>query len=170
MLIFQLTTSQGGRLAIQAACVYQLHFNSRPHKEVDMCKKAQVFHALTFQLTTSQGGRHIKAIDDYMDNLFQLTTSQGGRQYHVRAIIWRAIFQLTTSQGGRRWRFTLYNIWRYFNSRPHKEVDTCFQVLSTHELNFNSRPHKEVDVITGIHYRTGGISTHDLTRRSTRSS
>ena len=55
-------------------------------------------------------------------------------------------FQLTTSQGGRPQRLLDQARGKYFNSRPHKEVD--FEMYLTH-------------------YEIYNISTHDLTRRST---
>ena len=57
---------------------------------------------------------------------------------------------------------------RYFNSRPHKEVDECDFDFAYYERHFNSRPHKEVDKI-GAEISIAGlvISIHDLTRRST---
>ena len=54
-------------------------------------------------------------------------------------------FQLTTSQGGRQYKQLCYAHLSYFNSRPHKEVDR----------RRGKRCHRQ------------GISTHDLTRRST---
>ena len=59
--------------------------------------------------------------------------------------------------------------YRNFNSRPHEEVDESVKNL-WHSLlyYFNSRPHEEVDfsLIKSISDFT--ISTHDLTKRSTK--
>ena len=56
-MIFQLTTSQGGR-QLQKLSVHILrNFNSRPRKEVDAYKLHQQQVDMQFQLTTSQGGR-----------------------------------------------------------------------------------------------------------------
>ena len=76
-----------------------------------------------------------------------------------------------------------------FNSRPHKEVDNTKSGRFGLSTSFNSRPHKEVDHQAGIsslvslfqfttsqggrranrsqRYNRGGLSIHDLTRRST---
>ena len=60
----------------------------------------------------------------------------------------RFVFQLTTSQGGRRVTASIVPpLLSYFNSRPHKEVDFRGRRLKSRAVN---------------------ISTHDLTRRSTR--
>ena len=99
-------------------------------------------------------------------------------------------FQLTTSQGGRRaWTGNVFCGY-YFNSRPHKEVDTdapkklpstnAFQLTTSQGGRrflqcgfncvykyFNSRPHKEVDFYKCCCKLIIIISTHDLTRRST---
>ena len=78
--VFQLTTSQGGRLN---------------------AVKTGVTTAI-FQLTTSQGGRLIKRKGHYAPFLFQLTTSQGGRRVETINECLEKVFQLTTSQGGRQ--------------------------------------------------------------------
>ena len=78
-------------------------------------------------------------------------------------------FQLTTSRGGRPAGVKGSAGGRYFNSRPHEEVDNGYPTeslaafqISTHDLTRRS-------TFTG---RTNNnymeISTHDLTRRSTR--
>ena len=77
--------------------------------------------------------------------IFQLTTSQGGRLLLGTSLATLFIFQLTTSQGGRR-------------------LGKCNRLL---HLHFNSRPHKEVDIYIVLIVQPLGISTHDLTRRST---
>ena len=125
-----------------------LHFNSRPHEEVDRWTVFQTTIQKIFQLTTSRGGRLEPVIrtvwvavnfnsrpHEEVDNLrlrntgllaeFQLTTSRGGRRAYFLRYAKRWEFQLTTSRGGRLHNFPLQN-------RQH-----------------------------------GIISTHDLTRRST---
>ena len=142
-----------------------------------------------FQLTTSQGGRRATRTDTSCNGVFQLTTSQGGRHLYALVIEVDGIFQLTTSQGGRQGSTQRLRLSRYFNSRPHKEVDAYKELQTEHErlfqlttsqggrqsipfisggkIYFNSRPHKEVDNIP-YHLSTQIIiSTHDLTRRST---
>ena len=78
--LFQLTTSQGGRLFLSITCVYKLYFNSRPRKEVDLQNLTIVIGRTVFQLTTSQGGRHRTFFMLLSSVVFQLTTSQGGRR------------------------------------------------------------------------------------------
>ena len=57
--------------------------------------------------------------------------------------------------------------YRYFNSRPHEEVDNSktatadMQSISTHDLTKRSTARNIYE------YVNGGISTHDLTKRST---
>ena len=60
--------------------------------------------------------------------------------------------------------------WWYFNSRPHEEVDRrAIERGRKAGQNFNSRPHEEVDVVRGYFISDGDdISTHDLTKRSTK--
>ena len=144
--IFQLTTSQGGRLLLrQRKQTMHTYFNSRPHKEVDFYFCNSITVIVPFQLTTSQGGRLPWQNKKHIMKLFQLTTSQGGR--HPGKI------------------FTFYIL--YFNSRPHKEVDIAYEnschsfSISTHDLTRRS-----THVVVSIS-ATACISTHDLTRRST---
>ena len=77
------------------------------------------------------------------------------------------IFQLTTSQGGRRQSYFGGNEDGAFNSRPHKEVDEVEKKRKNMRKTFNSRPHKEVDGGRFQAILLLGLSTHDLTRRST---
>ena len=78
--------------------------------------------------------------------IFQLTTSRRGRRSVIRPRDLRFAFQLTTSRRGRQTHTRLIVIFRYFNSRPHEEVDGHLISLF-HNLVL--------------------ISTHDLTKRST---
>ena len=81
---------------------------------------------------------------------------------------WKKLFQLTTSQGGRQpGNITAWRIAWTFNSRPHKEVDILSLTITEKLSTFNSRPHKEVDMDMGVYQCNQGLSTHDLTRRST---
>ena len=122
LLLFQLTTSQGGRLIDLSQTATKQYFNSRPRKEVDIwtgfLKQLKIF-----QLTTSQGGRPVKRSPVNTRFIFQLTTSQGGRRKHVGDC-----FPQT-----------------YFNSRPRKEVDPFGIFFDFFKDHFNSRPRKEVD-------------------------
>ena len=77
-------------------------------------------------------------------------------------------FQLTTSRRGRQTSRSMYDLLWYFNSRPHEEVDQSSGGAPNLLYHFNSRPREEVDQRwRGTETRTL-ISTHDLTRRSTR--
>ena len=65
--------------------------------------------------------------------------------------------------------FRLYGMFsKSFNSRPHKEVDRSRSRPRRNCGSFNSRPHKEVDAICADFPSDRVLSTHDLTRRSTR--
>ena len=122
------------------------HFNSRPHKEVDnrFCRSSKLHfistHDLTrrsttaislksqciaFQLTTSQGGRPEIILKEDKMMLFQLTTSQGGRP--CNSCYSSMVMDISTHDLTRRstqFSFSLSSFLYYFNSRPHKEVDT----------------------------------------------
>ena len=77
---------------------------------------------------------------------FQLTTSQGGRLQEGLGLGSLVIFQLTTSQGGRR------------RKRPANLREQVFQLTTSQ----GGRP--SISSGSGI---CRGLSTHDLTRRST---
>ena len=169
-MLFQLTTSQGGRLR----CLYslRLHTDISTHdltRRSTMWAKAYQVRLLTFQLTTSQGGRRIAGYMLDASKLYFNSRPHKEVDLVILAIpLWSWIFQLTTSQGGR-----LNSHFRY----------PLFFIISTHDLtrrstlanidhdmldeNFNSRPHKEVDLLSGQTLAILCISTHDLTRRST---
>ena len=102
--------------------------------------------------------------------VFQLTTSRRGRQESNRTGQESGTkFQLTTSRRGRRCP-RIFHKWRgrYFNSRPHEEVDVRLYRIIIFIRYFNSRPHEEVDNNTASNCLNIIISTHDLTKRSTR--
>ena len=102
--------------------------------------------------------------------LFQLTTSRRGRLSPDSAMPREKLFQLTTSRRGRLEWFRGFHCGRYFNSRPHEEVDLSNMSLKKFCENFNSRPHEEVDDTQRVPQSPGkAISTHDLTKRSTMS-
>ena len=54
-----------------------------------------------------------------------------------------------------------------FNSRPHEEVDGSGPGPGGSPCTFNSRPHEEVDRRFQWSAGLGGLSIHDLTKRST---
>ena len=126
------------------------YFNSRPHEEVDFVYVCLILDVVTFQLTTSRGGRlvYVCLILDVVT--FQLTTSRGGRlcadssPYHRHGISTHDLTRRSTYN----W-FVSSNLFIYFNSRPHEEVDLVYNIVQklVHISNFNSRPHEEVDVL-----------------------
>ena len=123
-MVFQFTTSQGGRRRSDGRTWRNVPFNSRPHKEVDVHTVRNAGRKLTFQFTTSQGGRPESYSYPVFQGFFQFTTSQGGRPGSSGA--WYpqlSIFQFTTSQGGRPLIPHCFFSMDSFNSRPHKEVD-----------------------------------------------
>ena len=145
IIVFQLTTSRRGRRNTIKALLPPSYFNSRPREEVDVVSKVLDATCSSFQLTTSQGGRpldnwwldHIRCISTHdltrrstpetvkivALDAFQLTTSRRGRRKSVLYPPFSGSFQLTTSQGGRLPLPAPCPITRYFNSRPHEEVD-----------------------------------------------
>ena len=122
------------------------YFNSRPHEEVDWIERKGCASCRTFQLTTSRGGRHHQGDKIEGRTVFQLTTSRGGRPYDEFTARAQQVFQLTTSRGGRQ----------------------AINADTVANMHFNSRPHEEVDLHWNHTYIWSFISTHDLTRRSTR--
>ena len=127
-------------------CLLWRYFNSRPHEEVDSFSSLLTFSEYVFQLTTSRGGRLLAAP-------LKIFTS--------------AISTHDLTRRSTLCSFPLCFSFRYFNSRPHEEVDDFvsfreqIEVISTHDLtrrstripfcpqyrreHFNSRPHEEVD-------------------------
>ena len=102
ILIFQFTTSQGGRrdcgrTGINGECL-SIHDLTR---RSTIGKYNIMYLHISFQFTTSQGGRRIWQMIWQGGNPFQFTTSQGGRRcYHLYPPP-HLTFQFTTSQGGR---------------------------------------------------------------------
>ena len=76
-------------------------------------------------------------------------------------------FQLTTSRRGRPCLKKAKTVRKYFNSRPHEEVDigiplsTVYLSISTHDLT------KRSTLASSSWLYPSSISTHDLTKRST---
>ena len=121
-LIFQFTTSQGGRLRRRYKTMNRWPFNSRPHKEVDPIPD----------------GRYNQS-DLSIHDLTRRSTRGGHKDGE-----YRITFQFTTSQGGRPGILSSSIHQRTFNSRPHKEVDlvlrprTTYRRLSIHDLTRRS--------------------------------
>ena len=124
---------------------------------------------MLFQLTTSQGGRlrclySLRLHTDISTHDLTRRSTMWAKAYQVRLLT----FQLTTSQGGRRIAGYMLDASKlYFNSRPHKEVDfnRCdwwiWLGISTHDLTRRST------LFSDFISLSQSISTHDLTRRST---
>ena len=146
--IFQLTTSRRGRL-LPRQCTPTTHtyFNSRPHEEVDMCKKAQVFHALTFQLTTSRRGRRFVSFFLKQESYFN---SRPHEEVDKRSI---AGYMLEAS-------ISTHDLTK--RSTISCTCDYLATYISTHDLTKRSTG-KQVWQI----FLLMMISTHDLTKRST---
>ena len=144
-----------------------------------------------FQLTTSRGGRRIPITLYPAISVFQLTTSRRSRR--VMHFSWSLPKLISTHDLTKRSTGSVGKqcpVRSYFNSRPHEEVDQYIWSQRCDLGYFNSRPHEEVDsmgVFDGYGNPTFqlttsrrgrqsmsdcslqgmGISTHDLTKRST---
>ena len=210
--VFQLTTSRRGRLCRPAFHQRNEYFNSRPHEEVDSCYYCYLSEKSHFnsrpheevdQEVSYPGMHHIISTHDLTKrstcavlqaksredisthDLTKRSTKTGMKKFRNMSI---STHDLTKRSTVRLCLYTLRQ--RYFNSRPHEEVDVDLShwgggaKISTHDLtkrstliqpppfrpyrHFNSRPHEEVDYrthcILTVRYT---ISTHDLTKRST---
>ena len=145
LLLFQLTTSQGGRLIRSVNTANCLYFNSRPHEEVDRIRLFQTVESIIS--THDLAKRSTRYLCRFSSSI---------------------TFQLTTSRRGRRSSPLTSSCTQYFNSRPHEEVDRWSSSVSMVERLFQlttSRRGRHV-FLPKVDGR-GIISTHDLTRRST---
>ena len=165
---FQFTTSQGGRHDIIAFFHFDIHFNSRPHKEVDGYAAPFIVHAifisihdLTRRSTDLESRNHPSII-------FQFTTSQGGRptvfltlmnagSISIHDLTRRSTTLVSPSHNPEKFQFT--------TSQGGRHIFGCISCF--HQEYFNSRPHKEVDEGRQEYIDSLNISIHDLTRRST---
>ena len=189
---FQLTTSQGGRQNIPFRSVLLMTFQLTTSRGGRPGKKTQhnPYNCISTHDLTKRSTEYYKSTS--ATELFQLTTSQGGRRHECTR---RSVVHYFNSRPHEEVdRFIAEAVCHYqchFNSRPHEEVD---RHLCSREIAygyFNSRPHEEVDQAPAVHPQQqatfqlttsrGGrllchvdgdlivhISTHDLTRRSTR--
>ena len=112
-------------------CSILLDFNSRPHEEVDSLTSVTSFWEIPFQLTTSRRGRPFPSCLICSCFSFQLTTSRRGRRLSPGHNLLPPQFQLTTSRRGRHLYQGMSSLFRYFNSRPHEEVDRSSQFSVT---------------------------------------
>ena len=146
LLLFQLTTSQGGRLIRSVNTANCLYFNSRPHEEVDRIRLFQTVESIIS--THDLAKRSTRYLCRFSSSIsFQLTTSRRGRPFGFHPTFRHSfVFQLTTSRRGRQ---------------------SCFRPLivnisiSTHDLT------KRSTVCLCELTLVENISTHDLTKRST---
>ncbi len=145
---------------------WQRNFNSRPHEEVDRRAEKEdslcdiSTHDLTKRSTVIKNRTDVKQCISTHD-LTKRSTDPGLRHIVIRG------FQLTTSRRGRHTQLLPKRFLTYFNSRPHEEVDDTERGRKWRKRHFNSRPHEEVDDATKTRFSEYGISTHDLTKRST---
>ena len=125
--------------------VFQLHFNSRPHEEVDFGRLAPRTNALNFN------SRPHEEVD-------QAACTERCNQSHFNSRPHEEVDFIA---------FAAFAGSKHFNSRPHEEVDwiICRRIvwkeISTHDLTKRSTN----DELTDDDLL--GISTHDLTKRST---
>ena len=128
-------------------CTNLNHFNSRPHEEVDHAAywlpiKAPFIptHDLTKRSTSSAIRAEIELF------IFQLTTSRRGRRFcHNSPGFFFRISTHDLTKRSTSFFNVKYRIAKYFNSRPHEEVDRYTDLYSLCQRDFNSRPHEEVD-------------------------
>lgn len=83
LLLFQLTTSQGGRLIRSVNTANCLYFNSRPHEEVDRIRLFQTVESIIS--THDLAKRSTRYLCRFSSSItFQLTTSRRGRRQFLR--------------------------------------------------------------------------------------
>ena len=127
-----------------------MRFNSRPHEEVDEDLKSIKPDLQMFQLTTSRRGRPANGRYQILVSSFQLTTSRRGRlRFRQPDKLPDSMFQLTTSRRGRRFFFQFLTY------------------LFMFQLTTSRRGRRSSEPVRFVH---SGVSTHDLTKRSTISS
>ena len=144
--IFQFTTSQGGRRQQANRLTGRSSFNSRPHKEVDFLSLALIPTHYTFNSRPHKEVDAITIASDLVEVHFQFTTSQGGRRILKSDENIYESFQFTTSQGGRPYLklFFVYSIILSIHDLTRRS--TLYNNYSIVLMqSFNSRPHKEVD-------------------------
>ncbi len=146
-LIFQLTTSQGGRRQ----------------------RSKQTHATVIFQLTTSQGGRHSQAWRNPL--AMYLSTHDLTRRSTMTHEETYVNMCLSTHDLTRRSTFPNFDIWvdrATFNSRPHKEVDDVslliYSTLLIFQLTTSQGGRRSYAC---LYFLSTNLSTHDLTRRST---
>ena len=143
---FQLTTSRRGRLCYLQARTTKRYFNSRPHEEVDVSTAGDESYG---NISTHDLTKRSTMLSSSEDN--------------------KAVFQLTTSRRGRLylWDGVRGNV--HFNSRPHEEVDQLKEPFPQEDQLFQLTTSRR-GRLEGLRnsFNSWFISTHDLTKRSTR--
>ena len=144
---FQLTTSQGGRPRAAKHCCFCIYIST---------------HDLTRRSTVT--GRCLRLSASYFN-------SRPHKEVDMQDLLHVPCMGYFNSRPHKEVDSNWY--WRvswitYFNSRPHKEVDVYLIIGVISIPHFNSRPHKEVDLEKFETSERKVISTHDLTRRSTK--
>ena len=113
LLLFQLTTSQGGRLIRSVNTANCLYFNSRPHEEVDRIRLFQTVESIIS--THDLAKRSTRYLCRFSSSIsFQLTTSRRGRHRFLPSLLRQP----------------------YFNSRPHSSSTTISTSSPTRGLIF----------------------------------
>ena len=192
-LAFQLTTSHGGRPFCVIPMTDRLYLSTHDltRRSTKTLHQPRIWQGLSTHDLTRRSTPNIQ-IGNGIAELFQLTTSHGGRHISDKAFARRASFNSRPHTEVDGIRGCMGKDSEPFNSRPHTEVDCLHASRSCAvSLTFNSRPHTEVDsfmhsirIIDSIFQLTtshGGrrasrgysinrleLSTHDLTRRSTK--
>ena len=122
-LSFQLTTSRGGRPEAMSALALHLHFNSRPHEEVDI-----IHHNTIESMYKYFNSRPRKEVD----------VANGDHW------AWAGYFNSRPRKEVDRAAWSRDRPSDYFNSRPHEEVDAIMHLaellerVSTHDLTKRS--------------------------------
>ncbi len=144
---FQLTTSRRGRRwEALLPRWWNLHFNSRPHEEVDVCP-------LKFLVGHSAISTH---------DLTKRSTFNGCVPF---AYVFISTHDLTKRSTRDRYDSAIYKHISTHDLTKRSTFSRPAQRLSF--LYFNSRPHEEVDLRPQNCCQLFCISTHDLTKRST---
>ena len=143
------------------------YFNSRPHEEVDKqwFRRCLMVNISTHDLTKRSTSPRLLA---FRELIFQLTTSRRGRPYIALNNEYHMPFQLTTSRRGRlmdKLESVETEVFQLTTSRRGRLVDDKGYFggkgISTHDLTKRSTFYSRWRIFDII------ISTHDLTKRST---
>ena len=150
--IFQFTTSQGGRLTRRSTRSHSGRSQNRHFLSIhDLTRRSTALRFLRFlmgNLSIHDLTRRSTILNPYYQALgiFQFTTSQGGRLHVPKSQDTIGAFQFTTSQGGRQVKQVEANPLQFFQfTTSQGGRPGCILYSMTRLSTFNSRPHKEVD-------------------------